>query len=770
MPVRYIKAVPGAGKTKNLIDETYRLMNSDGIDKVAAITFTDRASKELRERIKKKAIEDKNETIIKNLHQANIGTIHNFCARIIRDYGFLINLIPEFQIIEEGESNLLILRRIRSFVLNKMTEDSRIGRELRRIIDLFDFDVDELIYILNSFVNETYLNFLKNIVMNELGRGEYINTKFERELYDNNVNEEILKETFISFIPYLVPITEAIIRELKEFKIREGIMDFNDLQLYALKIIKTHKEKIAERIKHILVDEFQDTDEIQIELLFELHKGGSNLLLVGDPNQSIYSFRGAHPTSQEKLISQSERLVMNKNYRSSRKLIDFYNAVFPNIIKYETMEGNRDDEGRIAICEGDQEECVLASVNELKSVGINDIAILSRRGRNLLKMKRILNEHGFEAVTLAGESITMSPEALDLYSMLYYFYDPSDQLNLIALALSPIFNLSLNEVYENRDKLRDIIDSKLMKYKELARTENLSYVLNRAIRETGYLRYLYESENAREKVDRFLRVLDIVHEKIKTDNNINSLIQWFKLSWEDRLTGPVEDLLTLNKQFIKLMTVHQAKGLEFDAVIIYDMVEGEDKGTFLNVDEYGIFLKSKNSKYYKKSKVVPTRFFNKLPKIKNISEEENRIIYVALTRAKKELYLTLPKQLKNDAYSKFLKSIGISLPIDQEVIEKMNSLKIDIINPRIEKLTKNVINSNLPNFIEPNYNLKGIEIDLEKNLQEILEIAKSRNAKITSLRVKNGNSLITKLSDGTIISEIRKKENTIFINNGEVSQ
>jgi Superfamily I DNA and RNA helicases len=155
MPVRYIKAVPGAGKTKNLIDETYRLMNSDGIDKVAAITFTDRASKELRERIKKKAIEDKNETIIKNLHQANIGTIHNFCARIIRDYGFLINLIPEFQIIEEGESNLLILRRIRSFVLNRMTEDSRIGRELRRIIDLFDFDVDELIYILNSFVNET---------------------------------------------------------------------------------------------------------------------------------------------------------------------------------------------------------------------------------------------------------------------------------------------------------------------------------------------------------------------------------------------------------------------------------------------------------------------------------------------------------------------------------------------------------------------------------------------------------------------------------------
>ncbi len=768
MPIRYIKAVPGAGKTKNLIDETYRLMNSEGIDKVAAITFTDRASKELRERIKKKAVEDHNDTIIKNLHQANIGTIHNFCTKIIRDYGFLINLNPEFRIIEEGESNLLILRRIRSFVLDKITEDSTIGNDLRRVLDLFDFDLDELIYIINNFVIEVYLSFLKHIILNEIKRSEYISTRFEKGFYDNNVMDEIFKETFVSFVPYLVPIAESIINDLREYKIREGMMDFNDLQLYALKIIKVYKEKIADRIKYILVDEFQDTDEIQIELLAELKDGGANLLLVGDPNQSIYSFRGAHPISQERLISESEKVVINRNYRSSKKLIHFYNAVFPNILKYEVMEGSKDDEGRLVLCDGDQEQCVLTAVNELKSRGINDIAILSRRGKNLLKMKKILNEHGFEAVTLAGESITMSPEALDIYSILYYFYDSADQLNLIALSLSPIFNLSLNEVYENRDRLRDIVDSRLMKYKELARTESLSYVLDRIIRETGYLRYLYESGNPREKVDRFLRVMDIIDEKIKTDSNINSIIQWFRLSWVDKLTGPVEDLLTINKQFIKLMTVHQAKGLEFDAVIIYDMVEGEDKGIFFNDEEYGIFLKSKNSKYYKKSKVVPTKFLSKLPIIKNASDEENRIIYVALTRAKRELYLTLPNQLKNDTYSKFLKSIGVSIPLDPKSREKLNSLNLEIISPNIPSSSKEQMKFKLPNFIEPNYNFNGNVIDLEKNLRKIIELARSRNAKILSLRIKDGDSLITKLSDGTIVSEIKPKENTIFVSNGDI--
>ncbi len=761
MVVKYTKAVPGAGKTRKLIDITYELMKEHGIDKVAAITFTERASKELRERIKNKALEEDNETILKNLHIANIGTIHSFCSKIIKDYGYHMGLPPAFDIIEEGEFLLLLRRRIRSYVLESITSEGRRGRDLKRVVDLFDFDLDELIFLLENFMSVSYGILAPYIILDKSGGAAYISTKVNLKFYDDNVKEEILNQTALSFVPYLFPIAEDIIKNIAKFKREYLVMDYDDLQLYALKVIKEYGKNISENIQFILVDEFQDTDRIQIEILRELEKFGSNIMVVGDPNQSIYSFRGAHPFSQNKLIERAEIENMRINYRSSRKLINFYNSVFPSLLKTETMEPSNSDMGSIAICDGDDEDCVISIVSELKSRGINDIAILSRRGTNLVRIKRRLSDAGFDAV------ITLSPEALDIYSLIYYLYDPSDLGNNLALALSPIFGLSLAEVYDKKGELNSLINMKLGRYRDLLRTEGLSYTLNRMLRELGYIQSLYTSGRYKERVDRFYRIMDLIEQKIRENVDLKDLVEWLKVSWFSKISGPIEDLLTFNKEFIKVMTIHQAKGLEFDAVIIYDMKEADDKEIFVADDEYGIFLRSNNSKYYIKNRMVLQKFMKKLPVTEILQNEEKRILYVAFTRAKKELYLTLPSRLKNDSYSEFLKNIGVTLPIDEDVRKRIENLGIDIIKP--VNVSKSLPTVETPNIllIEPNFMKTATPIDLDANFTAILSLAKSKNATIKKLRIYDSGSLLTYLSDGTIISEIIEKDGTIFVENGK---
>ena len=771
----FVSAVPGSGKTETLINKCYELMENEGVEGVVAITFTDRAAEELMERLKKKAQEKKRQDLIRELPNSNVGTIHNFCSRIVRKYGAEIGIDSYFRVMDELESFNLLEKTVRNYIISvrnekKVTDE---GMILGRLIDEFGTDLEQVIKDCTEIM-ELHKGYLSFMILTS--RGFF--TSYSRGIFGEDVLKEVSSRLKISMLPGLVSLLDGIVAQYQNVKRKARLMDFDDLLLYTIRIMDVKGDEIAGKYRFLLVDEFQDTDELQIAIFERFREHGTSFFVVGDPNQSIYSFRGAHPAAQKRFSGQiSNQKILRTNRRSGRNLISFFNNFFPSLVEYEKMEGSSDIPGG-AYCYIEEDK--LLAVGEIIKEKVRNgekpgnIAILSRTSSDFFNLKRYLKKEGIESVLISGESILKSQEGLDILSIVRWLADPGDQVAQVSILFSPMFDMTVSELMKFKGRYDEILSGKLGKYRESMKLERIDFVLNKILWREGYISRILGLSDGQERVSRITRIMELLSSHVTSyGGDLYGTIEWLKNAKESKESGPIEDLLE-DQSRVKIMTIHQAKGLEFNTVIIYDLRPGMDREKYY-ADEYsGLVVKRDKDFLNSPSKKI----IGKSERHNFSLNEEVRILYVAFTRAKNELHLVLgEKDLRDertarksdDLFAIFQRTLRLwresTTQERTEVIGKMGMIpsKVSatgpIENPKFRQVADGA--------------LKRGEIELnfqndEDNENAIFQFLSERNDRVKTVRLSERGSRVTISEGGLRIYEDVPVHNNYFARNGKI--
>lgn len=726
-----LMAGAGTGKTRVLTSRFINIVkNNHDPKKILAITFTKKAAEEMLGRISKELVDENIDFEEKDL---NIMTIHSFALEIVKNYSYLIGINPNFSILDDGKVgemlenavkvslNSITSKEFQRYLIDFKTnpfEERKVFRDL--YLDFRNKDLDfsdilnkslnfnkssksskELFLLLDDFrkvSGSKFKNFyddnieeikktenldleaLKSIEEN-LGSASKYEDKIENIvdlIHDLKKNLEIKNKGYYQvIIEILKEIDKNYSKEKRELK----ALDYDDIISYTHLILSDDKfnKSLKERYSYILVDEYQDTNEIQNEIINTFVD--SNLFIVGDPKQSIYAFRGTDLKSyfnfSNKIKNRGISLVMNKNYRSDGKIINFINSTFENLIEsYEEMDFDFESGGAVYKYDAeDNNEIADLVLDLLKKFEEKEVAILSRSNAQIDEISRILTLRNISFNK--GERSLEEIEVLKVTkNILSTIYSPEDFLNTLALFNSPILNFNFKDLVKilnlGLDNVSALLDlkcddaniNKFIKFLNKLKEESKLLLFDEMIEEI--MNYFYDLKTLK-KIDwEYLykfkeRAKDFLEDKDKDYRSFEKYI--LTLSFDDLEEG------------INLLTIHKSKGLEFDAVIISHMDRGKKLGQNKKIivdRELGLALKSDFSDY---------RYRTINEKLRAVDrEEEKRVLYVAMTRAKKELILFGNyKKYKSDSYFDLLdkkikiKEYELSDEIEKEISAKSYS-------------------------------------------------------------------------------------------------
>lgn len=685
-----LMAGAGTGKTRVLTNRFINIVkNKVKPLRVLAITFTKKAAEEMRARISKDLVLNRIDYEDKDL---NIMTIHSFALEIVESYSYILGINPKFKILDDGESAYLLEEAVKES-LNEI-EDEKFKdylldfktspfEEVNNFISLYgDFKNNNLDFddILRKSLNfDTSENTFQDLI-NLFDEYRKVSGKKFKGFYDSNIesfrdlvsfdgevlneieenlgsskkeNDRILeikdliqelkkdleeknKDYYKIIIEILKSIDNIYITSKEEIR----VLDYDDIISYCHTLLKNPlvKSELIEKYSYILVDEYQDTNEIQNDIIRVF--SSSNIFIVGDPKQSIYAFRGTDLSSyfsfSEDIEKSGESLLMNKNYRSDGEIIDFVNEKFKDlIVSYDEMESSHKDGGGVYLYNTPEYAELLDLVKDLlKKYDAKDIAILSRSNAQIDEIGKILSQD--EIKFNKGDRRLDEIEILRLIkNILSAIYSPKDFLNFLSLFNSNLLDFDFKDLIEILNQGIDNSED-LLAYKST--DKNIKEFLN-FIKDT------------REKSS-YLMLDEVIEEIMNYFYGLGTLreIDWeyiynFKDLARDFVENNSKDYRSFERQIssmtfedledgINLLTIHKSKGLEFDGLIISHMDKGKKYGKTNRIlvdKDLGLGINSKLSNYSYRE------ISNKLRTIDE--EEEIRVLYVAMTRAKKELIL-----------------------------------------------------------------------------------------------------------------------------------
>lgn len=614
-----VLAGAGSGKTRVLTERIIKLID-DGVSpyNILAITFTNKAAKEMRVRVQNKIGDVANSIFI--------GTFHSFGLRILRENYDAIGYSSNITILDTDDTKSLIKRILK--------ENS---------FDPADYDIKHIISKISSAKNDgiSPLEFSK-LFLNE--HDKVIGLVYEKYL-------KLLKEN--------------------------NSVDFDDLLLKPVEIFKKRKdilEKYQERFRYILVDEYQDTNSIQYELCKMLAKKYNNIFVVGDANQSIYSWRNAdyrNILNFEKDYKNAHVVLLEENYRSTNTILKAANSVIKNNnegtkLNLWTSIGDGEKVEYIRVEDEIKESSfVINKIKELVSEGYSysDFAVLYRTNAQSRTVEEAFVRNNIPYNIIGSYYFYNRKEIKDLIAYLNLIYNTNDSVSLERVINTPKRGIGTKTIDNIRKKanmndisLFDAIDSgKELEFKKLileliedSKTMNLSDLIEDVLVKTG-LRREYELDKSIES-----------DTKVENLNEFKSLAVNFEDNGIYDLSTFLENIMLVSDKGqyaeddnnVNIMTLHSAKGLEFNIVFILGMEEG-------------IFPHSRS---FESAKEL---------------EEERRLCYVGITRAKKKLYLlsartrTLYGRTSGTIESRFIKEIDPTLiNIKNESVKKDENKKV----------------------------------------------------------------------------------------------
>ena len=526
-----VSAAAGSGKTRVLVERFLHLVTQHQIlpTEILAITFTEKAANEMKRRIVGRLREEKLEEARREVESAAIGTIHSFSARLLREHPVEAGVDPHFVIYEAEQAALLKER-----VLDEVIETQVSGPEVFNLLRLYGEDsVREGILEAYQRSRNSERPFEEILRQRTAGTREFFESELRRGLQtilDVNGASEVLKEleflfrkkelghaergrlsllrgklraagkqkdeiqrvkdTLTDFANFLreeisLPVREVFIRLALQFerayeeaKQTERALDFDDLQLQAVKLLGSDtpasrliRRLYREKFREILVDEFQDTNRLQDRLL-ELIRRESNLFIVGDLKQSIYAFRGTQVEiflEKEKSFSESpggRRISLAENYRARPSLIDFVNRFFEVLwkedsIPFEPLQAIRTEEGagprveRLRLEKSEEEDLEALRIREARTLAheiqalvknegfhYQDIACLFEAMTQVHFYEQELRRAGIPYFVVSNRGFYSQPEIRDVLSFLSVLENPKRDVPLAALLRSPLFQIS----------------------------------------------------------------------------------------------------------------------------------------------------------------------------------------------------------------------------------------------------------------------------------------------------------------------------------------
>lgn len=622
---QYLRIIAGAGSGKTRV-LTYRIAYLIDVFKVRpyeilAITFTNKVAKEMQERTASLLPDF-------NLSGLTISTFHSFCARFLRIEAEYLGIPRNYTIYDDDDS----LRLIKMIGVDKGYKKTD--------------DINTQAY--------KYISFKK---MQGLLPSQVKLTTH------SNPREKIFLDYF---------------KEYERRKSESGALDFDDLLIYTIKILRDYPEvraKYTQRIRHILVDEFQDTNDVQFELLKLLTDHTTCIYVVGDPDQTIYTWRGANQgiiLNIDRVFSPMKTIILNENYRSTTKILEASNKLISfnkERVKKDLFTNNSGgDDITLKSLDSSIAEAnfvantILELKNSDKNFAYKNVAILYRSSYLSLKIENAFTTRGIPYRVYGGLKFYARKEIKDALAYFHLLFNDKDDVSFLRICNFPrrgfgdksiekltqeassnglalfeyvrkikLYNSSIkSSILKEMEELVEKMDSTRQKLN--LNLEAYSEVLDQFLKNINFYKALEDSEEDDDKLENVHALIDDIRNYLKEhpDSNFEEYLQNITLmTSQDEIKGDDN---------VSLMTVHTAKGLEFD----YVFVIGLNDGVFPN------------------QRAIQERDKEGL-------EEERRLAYVAFTRAKKRLYVTSNRDYSyasqsTNVPSRFIKEAGLKMP------------------------------------------------------------------------------------------------------------
>ena len=584
-----VLAGAGSGKTRVLTERVAYLVGEMGVHPLAilAITFTNKAAAEMRERIQK--------TLGRDVSDMWISTFHSMCVRILRISGKQIGYSSNFVIYDTDDSLRLI----------------------KQILEQLGLKEDK--------------NYPPKLVRNIVSK--YKNTSADRDIYDFTDKNYPMQSYRIA----------DIYKMYCEEMLRQNAMDFDDLLLNTLRLLTNDEESrlyYQNRFRHVLVDEYQDTNTVQYRLTKILCGRYRNIFVVGDDDQSIYAFRGANIQNIlnfEKDYPDAKVIRLEQNYRSDIKILNAANCVIKNNqgrtrkTLWSDISGGNKPRLFTAASERDEAEYIAREINARVRQGgrYGDVAVLYRVHTLARVLEEKLRLYAVPYRVYGGISFYDRKEIKEMLAYLNLVANPASDVHFLRIINIPKRGIGaatvqkiLNTAHEEGASCMDVVSnaahyfegqSFLKKIQEFARV--MAELRETAEEEEvhGLIRDIYEKTGYREMLETEFPE-DFQTRKENVEELINSAYEFEKNGGEGLIDylqniALITDLDSMDEQGgVTLMTIHAAKGLEFETVFVAGMEE--------------------------------TLFPSRMAVEEGNVEEERRLCYVAITRAKMNLYLT----------------------------------------------------------------------------------------------------------------------------------
>ena len=594
-----VVAGAGTGKTAMLISRVANMLDN-GISgkEILLLTFTNKAAQEMKDRV----IDD----IGDEAEDVTACTFHSFCAGFIRQHGKLMNIRPNFAVLSMADCK------------------EAMSLAMQEHFDKHSYQPCK------DFPNKTALLTINSTAVNNcVSVRDVIKGDPKLLVYQSEIEE--------------------ILNNYSQYKLKHNTFDYDDL-LFLTKFILENYETVRSQMdaqyKYISCDEYQDTNIIQDMILDLLSQDYCNLAVVGDDNQSIYKFRGANI---DNILTFAQRhkgckkVVLRQNYRSTQEILDVSNTV----MKYAKEGEKKVLKGQ---CYGETPKLIVADNNEeeariiaghikqyqLAGNSLRDIAVISRWSSQMTNLEILLNKMNIPFKKFGGLKFLEKEVVQDILSFLRVLVNEKDELALYRLLkLYPgigektsrkitmaVYKNGLVEITNVRPSVKyyqymDELYRTLCSLMYMSLEDQLSYLVERYYPDT-IMRTIDLSNRAtaakKEWRDKVLGQLEEAKTLITLAENYKSTEQYLTdLVLEASVPSSSDD-------YVNLTTVHSAKGLEYKTVFVLDLIDGVTPKTEENTDE---------------------------------DNEELRCLYVALTRAKKNLYLFAPRSYRSGGFNTY---------------------------------------------------------------------------------------------------------------------
>ncbi len=625
-----VVAGPGSGKTRVITHRIAYLIRVIGISphRMLAVTFTNKASREMKDRVYS--------MLDKRAEGLSLGTFHSICARILRQEAGHIGISQRYVIYDESDQLSLINRSMK------------------------DLELDP-----KQYPPRSILSTISRAKAELIGPADFVSDSYYEE------------------------VTHRVYERYQKLLIDSNALDFDDLLMQTVMLFRNHEEVLARyqsRYLHVLIDEFQDTNFAQYELARLLAGKYRNVCVVGDPDQSIYSWRSADLRNIlhfERDYPDAKVILLEQNYRSTQTILEAASRVIaPNEQRKEKALWTENDSGELlciveAFNEQEEAQFVVNTIERLvaeEGYSMGECAVMYRTNAQSRALEEALVRHGFPYKLVGALRFYERKEIKDILAYLRVISNPHDDVSMSRIINVPPRNIgqrttselsawaaqkelsiysALKRISEGEpislgsrsvqslNSFTEVIDEFIAQAEETDLEELFDAILER----TGYRTLVLQGSDSEERWNNILELRGMAaeHTDLETGDALAELLE------RVALVSSVDDLEE-GSRAVTLITMHQAKGLEFPIVFMTGMEEAM------------------------------------LPHIRSFGddaqmEEERRLCYVGMTRAEKRLFLTrafrrtLHGASRPNPPSRFLNDIPAHLVTPAEKHREMHSIQ-----------------------------------------------------------------------------------------------